>query len=234
MKLLSVCIPTYEMHGKGVEFLEFNFKILEIQTFKDFDVIISDHSLTDDIQQLCEKYKSTLDIKYFRNTEKRGSQSPNINNAIRHSDSKLIKVLFQDDFLFSENSLEITVNHFNLEKDKWLVSRCQHSMDGTNFIRDFIPRYNHNIHLGINTISSPSVLTILNETPLLFDENLINLMDCDYYKRCYIKFGEPKILKVITVVNRMGDHQATHTIVNEELNNKEVIYVKEKFKDEAN
>ena len=229
MKLLSVCIPTYEMHGKGAKFLEHSFKLLEIQTFKDFNVIISDNSLDDKIKDLCDKYKESLDIKYIRNSEGRGSLSPNLNNTIKNADSKIIKVLFQDDFLYNEDSLQTTVGHFDLNKDKWLISRCEHSIDGFTFLRDFIPRYNHDIHLGINTLSCPSVLTILNEDPLFFDNNLLNLMDCDYYKRCYIKFGEPKILNVITVVNRMGMHQTSNTIVNHELHNKELEYVKQKF-----
>jgi hypothetical protein len=62
-------------------------------------------------------------------------------------------------------------------------------------------------------------------------ENLFNLMDCDYYKRCYNKFGEPKILNAITVVNRIGNHQATNTIVNPELEIKELNYIKQKFND---
>jgi glycosyltransferase involved in cell wall biosynthesis len=229
MKLLSICIPTYEMHGKGAKFLEHSFKLLEIQTFKDFNIVISDHSLDDKIKDLCEKYKESLDIKYVRNSEDRGTLSPNLNNAIKLADGKLIKVLFQDDFLYNEDSLQVTVGHFDLNKDKWLISRCEHSIDGVTFLRDFIPRYNHDIHLGNNTLSCPSVLTILNEDPLLFDNNLLNLMDCDYYKRCYIKFGEPKILNVITVVNRMGMHQTSNTIVNHELHQKELQYVIQKF-----
>lgn len=99
MKILSVCIPTYEMKNLGVNFLEHSFKILEKQTFKDFDIIISDHSVNSEIKKLCDKYKTNLDIKYFKNTYYRGNLSKNINNAIKNTKNKLIKVLFQDDFL---------------------------------------------------------------------------------------------------------------------------------------
>jgi glycosyltransferase involved in cell wall biosynthesis len=230
MKLLSVCIPTYEMHGKGAKFLEHSFKLLQIQTFKDFNVIISDHSLDNKIKDLCDKYMNFFDIKYFFNSKNKGNISANLNNAIKNADGKIIKILFQDDFLYNEDSLQITVGHFDLNKDKWLVSRCENSIDGFKFLWDFKPKYNNDIHLGNNTISSPTVLSFLNENPLLFDENLINLMDCDYYKRCYDNFGEPKILNVITIVNRMGMHQISNTIVNDDLNNKELLYIKEKFK----
>lgn len=231
MSFLSVCIPTYEMKNIGPIFLEHSFNILAKQSFKDFEVVISDHSSNDGIKEICDKYKDLINVKYHKNTDNLGSSSANINNAMRHASGKLIKVLFQDDFLFNEDSLEITVSNFNIEKDTWLVSRCEHSNDGKTFIRDFKPHYNDNIHLGLNTISSPSVLTILNDNPLFFDENLIWLMDCDYYKRCYLKHGLPKILNAVTVVNRMGEHQVTNSIVNREIERKELEYVKQKFND---
>jgi glycosyltransferase involved in cell wall biosynthesis len=229
--MLSICIPTYEMNGLGVKFLEHSLEILTKQTFKNFEVVISDHSKNNEIEDLCKNYSNKLKINYNKNLENIGSSSANINNAIKKANGKLIKILFQDDFLYNEYSLETTISNFDVKKDKWLVSRSEHSYDGVTFVRDFIPQYNDNIHLGINTISSPSVLTILNKKPFLFDENLICLMDCDYYKRCYKEYGLPKILNTITVVNRIGSHQVSNTIVDDELQKKELQYVKQKFND---
>ncbi|OGF21717.1 hypothetical protein A2Y83_03275 [Candidatus Falkowbacteria bacterium RBG_13_39_14] len=229
MKFLTVCIPTYEMMGFGEKFLKHNFDILKEQTFKNFEVIISDHSKTDLIENLCEQYKNLLDIKYFKNNENRGSSSANINNAIKNAKGKLIKIIFQDDFLYEKKSLEKIVNNFDFKKDNWLITACEHTVDGVNYYRPFYPKYHDKIHLSRNTISSPSALTIKNENPLLFDENLIWAMDCDYYKRCYDKFGEPKILNEINVVNRAGTHQVSNTIVNEVLQEKEYKYLLKKY-----
>lgn len=229
MKFISVCIPTYEMNSLGVIFLEESFIILTRQTFKDFEVIISDHSQNDEIKNLCERYKDKLDIKYFQNTQKRGNSSANLNNAIKNANGKLIKILLQDDFLFNEKSLTVTVENFDLEKDSWMAGACQHSKNGKTFIRPFYPRYNHKIHLGENTLSSPSVLTIKNDSPILFDENLIWLMDCDYYRRAYERFGFPKILNEITIVNRIGKHQVTNILAKKDVRTKEKKYIIEKF-----
>lgn len=207
MKTITICTPTHEMGGLGHSFLRKSFEKLATQTFKDFDVVISDHSKNDDIKNLCEEYKDILSITYLRNTEGAGSSSKNTNNAIKHATGKLIKILFMDDFLFSDNSLEDIVKNFDLEKDHWLVTGCEHSNDGVTFYRPFYPRYNDRIYLGKNTISSPSVLSIKNDTPLLFDEKLVWLMDVEYYKRCYDTFGTPKILHSINVVNGTGEHQ---------------------------
>lgn len=229
MTLISICIPTYEMKGQGHVFLKQSFDILTTQTFKDFDVVISDHSKTDVIKNLCEEYKDLLNIHYFRNAENIGNSSTNINNAIKNAKGKLIKILFQDDFLYNANSLEMIVNNFDQKRDNWLITACEHSEDGITFYRPFYPKYNNAIYLGNNTISSPSVLTIINENPLLFDENLIWLMDCDYYKRCYDKYGKPKILNIINVVNRIGNYQVSNTIADKNLKDNEYNYILKKY-----
>jgi hypothetical protein len=54
------------------------------------------------------------------------------------------------------------------------------------------------------------------------------LMDVDYYKRCYDKFGEPTILNKINVVNTVGSHQVSQNITPEQME-QELNYVKEKY-----
>ncbi len=224
-RLISVCIPAYEMNGRGHAFLKQSFDILATQTFTDFDVVVSDHSKNDFIEKLCKKYSDQLTITYLKNEYKRGSSSANVNNAIKNATGQLIKILFQDDFLYSRNSLQEIADNFNLTKDNWLITACEHTTDGNSFIRPFYPRYNNLIKFGKNTISSPSVLTIKNKNPLLFNEHLIWLMDCEYYARYYKKFGPPKILNKINVVNRIGSHQVSNTMVGKITKIKEFLYV---------
>jgi glycosyltransferase involved in cell wall biosynthesis len=235
-KDITICIPTHEMGGLGVTFLAKSFNILINQSFKNFDIVVSDHSKNDEIKNLCESHKEKLNIHYYRNTEKIGSSSANINNAITKASGQLIKILFLDDFLYTDKSLEEIIENFDLEKDNWLITACEHSKDGKTFYRPFYPKYNKYIYLGKNTISSPSVLTIKNDSPLLFDENLVWLMDCDYYKRCYDKFGSPKILNKINVVNTTGEHQGVGGYKNKDkkatnlTKKNELLYILKKYK----
>ncbi len=217
------------MSGLGAGFLKNNFDILIGQTFKDFNVIVSDNSTTDAIQKVCDEYKGRLEIHYFKNDDPARGMCTNVNNILRKATGKLIKIIFLDDFLFSSTALEEIVNNFDLEKDHWLVTACEHTKDGTTFIKPFYPRYNDKIHLGKNTISSPSVLTLKNEDTIFFDENLTWLMDCDYYKRLHTKWGKPKILNTINVVNRMGAHQTSNTVATTALRTKEYNYIMKKY-----
>lgn len=223
--MISICIPTYEMKGKGVEYLEFSFNILYQQTYKDFEIVISDHSSSDDITMLCERWNSILNINYVRNEYKRGNSSANINNAIKHAKGDIIKILFQDDILYNEYSLEKQIEIFD---GGWLVTACCH-YDGENIYKPFYPTYHNSIQYGANTISSPSVLMFENKNTIEFDENLIWLMDVDYYKRLYDKFGFPKICNYICIINREHKDQISNTLATQSIKDNELQYIIKKY-----
>jgi glycosyltransferase involved in cell wall biosynthesis len=211
MNLISVCIPTYEMRGLGTTFLKESLDILEGQTFKDFDVVICDNSKDSVIKNFCESYSSTFKIHYFSNPTGTGLSS-NLNYIIKNNcaKGKFLKILAQDDYLHYENALEKTAKGL-IENTKWLVTGCIHTIDGKNFFKPVFPKYNRSIHLGNNTIGGLSVLTIKNDNPLFFDESLMWLPDCEYYKRCYDKYGSPQILNETLTVVRLGGHNITNT-----------------------
>jgi glycosyltransferase involved in cell wall biosynthesis len=213
------------MSGRGAEFLEFSLEIIAAQTFTDFEVVISDQSLNEEILHVSEKAAKAIATRHIPFPIKRGNPSANLNNAIRNARGKLVKVLFQDDFLYDDTSLEAIVTAFDLQTHRWLVTASEHSEDGLTHVRRFTPRYSPRMHRGDNTISSPSVLTIKNDEPLLFDENLVWLMDCDYYSRCHEAFGPPLILDRVTVVNRIGPHQVTNTLADRRLKRRERTYM---------
>ena len=223
--MISICIPTYEMKGKGAEYLSYSFNVLYQQTFKDFEIIISDHSESDAIKDLCTQWNSILNIKYIRNQYKRGNSSANTNNAIKQASGDIIKILFQDDFLYDEHSLQNQINCYN---GKWLVVASCH-YNGEEIYKPFYPSYHDNIQYGHNTIGSPSVIMFENNNILEFDENLIWLMDTDYHKRMYLKYGFPDICTDVCVVNREHSDQVSHTLATEEIKQKELKYVVKKY-----
>ncbi len=217
------------MKGKGVEYLNHSFQILSAQTYKNFEVIISDHSLNSEIEDLCNSWKDRLDLKHYYNEENRGISSANINNAMSKASGSVIKILFQDDFLYDNTSLEISLTHLLGNHNDWLITACAHTNDGINIHNPFYPKYHDNIQYGNNTISSPSVVMIRSESVLEFDENLFWLMDVEYYKRMYDTFGFPAVCNYISVVNRGHEHQVSHTLATEEVKRKEYEYVVKKY-----
>lgn len=223
---MSVTIPCYDMGGEGYEVLKHSLLMLSKQSFKDFEVVITDHSENDLVADVCTIASKYLDVKYIRNENRRGEPVPNTNLGLEHCSGEIIKLLCQDDYIYDNNSLKIINDSFT-DDVNWLVTSYVHTNDRTNLYRRHIPKLNAKIEL-INTIGTPSCLTIRNKNILYFDENLSFMYDCEYYKRLLIKYGNPKIVDVVTMVNYLHDNQVTST-VNSDLVNKEVKYVGELY-----
>ena len=63
MPFISICIPAYQ----NKKFLERLLKSISIQTFKDFEVVVSDDSPTNELENICRSYSDTFKIHYYRN-----------------------------------------------------------------------------------------------------------------------------------------------------------------------
>jgi hypothetical protein len=126
-----------------------------------------------------------------------------------------------DDFLSDDQALMNTIKCINDNPNsKWFASMCIHSYDGINYYRNHTPLWNDRMGYGVNTISSPSVITLKNDSDiLLFNEDYIWLMDCEYYQRCYDKFGLFTTIPKITIINRITDNRLSATLSDHHKNN---------------
>jgi hypothetical protein len=61
-----------------------------------------------------------------------------------------------------------------------------------------------------------------------FDENTVWLMDVEYYKRMYDKFGLPSVCNIITVANREHNTQLSK-MLSEETKTLELNYIRKKY-----
>jgi len=56
---ISIVIPVYEQKGLGLSFLKRNLEKIKTQTFKNYEVIVSDNSsyfASDGMRSLCSQY----------------------------------------------------------------------------------------------------------------------------------------------------------------------------------
>ncbi len=172
---------------------------IEAQSFKDYEIILT----------------------------KAGSMPVNSNRAIEAAHGELIKVLYMDDYLAHGNALQEIVDNFTKES-AWLITGCLHD-DGTGPKNYHEPSYNDQIYTGVNTVGSPSVLTLRREGHLLFDTSLSFLLDCDLYKRLHDTYGPPVILNTPNVVIGLHGGQTTNTM-SEQAKEAERLYLLEKYK----
>jgi glycosyltransferase involved in cell wall biosynthesis len=226
----SICIPIWGAKGEGIDYLKDNLNSIKNQTFTDLEVVISDHSIDNSLQDFVELWKDILNIKYIKYDKGRGLISPNVNNTFRNATGKYIKILYQDDIFYNKYSLNDIAEYLNKHSEtNWLVTGCIGTYDMVNIAVTVVPNYHQNIHLGSNSIGCPSVLTIKNsEDKIYLDENLRFLDDVEYYKRLYDKYGLPNILPTICSTIRMGGVSAT-SLLNNEIKKKEYDLMVSKY-----
>lgn len=136
----------------------------------------------------------------------RGRMAENTNEAIRRAKGEIIKLLYMDDYLYSPHALEHIANEF---KGGWLVTGCVHD-NGEDVGNPHLASWNQDARTGVNTIGSPSVIAFENNNPLLFDEHLSWLLDCELYGRLFDRYGEPQILNHLDVAIGLHQGQTTH------------------------
>ena len=222
---LSIAIPAWESHGRGVEFINDLLRTIEIQTFKDFEVCISDHSLNDEIMNEVKQFEDKFKIVYGKNFDNYGNGPANTNKAISMCSGDIIKVMFQDDFFYDDEALEKIYGELESSDKFWLVNGSNHTNnDGNSFYWDLYPQWNADIINGRNTISSPSVLSAKREVfdQIEFDENLVMMMDCEFYFHTKKKFGDPIYYNDILVSNRVHSEQISSQY-NESLNSEDKL-----------
>jgi glycosyltransferase involved in cell wall biosynthesis len=225
---ISIAIPCFEMSGIGAGCLEFSFQRILEQTFKDFEVVISDSSNDNKIQILCEKWQDKFDLKYIKSAECAGSPTLNSTKAIKSCNGEWIKFICLDDFLMYPNSLQKIVNALD-DNYNWMVTAYIHTYDRINFEKYHLPQLNPNICV-VNTIGSPSCMILKNLKDLPeFDSQLFYAYDCDFYHRMIQQFGNPKILTDVTVGTLLGKHSLTSELATQEFINKENEYILKKY-----
>ena len=203
MAKISIAIPTWESYDNGEQFLDDLLRTIEIQTFKDFEVVISDHSEDDYLLPKIKEFEDKFEIKYHKNENNRGNGPANMNNAISKCSGEIIKIMFQDDFFYDDEALEKIYYALSDSDKMWLLNGTNHTKDdGNSFYWDLYPKFNDKLLNGVNTISSPSVVAFKRQSEVIFDETLVYFMDIDYYYGMREKYGDPVFYNDILVTNR--------------------------------
>lgn len=218
MSDIAVVIPCWEAYGKGDNYLRNLLFTLHHQTFKNFTVCISDQSKDESVLDVCKEYADLVDISYYPNKENPGF-IPNTNTAIElgeETGAEIVKVMFQDDFILTSRVLEQTYEALHNSPEQWGVCSFCHTVDeGKTHYNAKLPQWNDNMIRGVNTFSSPSILSMKKGAIEYFDENVTMLMDCEMYHRLYHKYGPPKVIDKVHISNREHQNQTSRLMQNQ-------------------
>lgn len=184
--LISICIPAY----KNVVYLERLFKSIQSQTFKDYEIIVTDDSPDEAVGNLVEQYKVNLPVLYFKNKHPLGSPA-NWNAAIAQAKGQWIKIMHDDDWFADEHCLgkfaEVATQNtasfifsgfVNVElatgvEHPFVISQLEERMLQQNPLYLFRTNY----------IGHPSTTLIKNELTQWFDESIKWVVDFEFYIR---------------------------------------------------
>ena len=212
---------------------------LKIQTFQDFDIVVPDQSKNDKILDTCKEYSEDFEFTYIR--YKGEVPCENINIGLRECTGEIVKIIFSDDVVVDKNALQIINDAYISTNCKWAFSGFCGTKDGKNTHDHRIPRWTEHTLDGRNLLSSPSVVSFLNECKVEFDENLKLLLDVDFYHRIRMNHGHPHIIPEVLVANREHDDRISSNATSKYdcvvehpeggwlMNSKELQYVREKY-----
>ncbi|MCG2794061.1 MAG: glycosyltransferase family 2 protein [Weeksellaceae bacterium] len=119
--LVSICIPTFN----GERYLQEALNSVKAQTYKNFEVIISDDDSKDKTLDICRKFQSEVDFPVFIYHHTPAGIGANWNNCVQHANGEYIKFLFQDDIL-DERCLEMMLQ--KLEESNLKICICKRNI----------------------------------------------------------------------------------------------------------
>ena len=97
---ISICVPAY----KRTDYLKRLLDSVALQTYKNFEVIITDDSPDNSIEELCNSYIGQFKLYYFKNLTNLNTPE-NWNEAVRKSNYEWIKIIHDDDWFAHKDSL---------------------------------------------------------------------------------------------------------------------------------
>lgn len=226
--LISICIPSYER----VDLLQRLLESIRIQTFRDFEVIVSDDSKTEEVARLVQQYSNDFQIHYHRNEISLGTPR-NWNHAISKANGTWVKLMHDDDWFSGPDSLEefvkATKNGIDFIWSYHTAVYDSGRVVNPDYHSDFDLNKNPYQLFSANIIGPPSCVLVRRAGELDFDGNLKWLVDIDYYISQIRKSGAFAISKRLVNIG-FNETQVTNScFMNRQIEIPEALRLYQKF-----
>jgi glycosyltransferase involved in cell wall biosynthesis len=184
---ISICIPAY----KNIVFLERLLDSISIQTFKNYEVIITDDSPDDIVEMFLTGYRKINNLNHFKNPVPLGTPE-NWNEGIRRASGRWVKLMHDDDWFSTKNALQIFVNATKKNPEcQFFFSAFQNVFEETGERRivrcNFFDRlilFLNPLHLFKRVyVGNPSCTFIRRDVGELYDKRFKFVVDFEYYIR---------------------------------------------------
>jgi glycosyltransferase involved in cell wall biosynthesis len=210
---ISICIPAY----KRLDFLKRLMDSIAIQSFRDFEVIVTDDSPSPEVAGLCSTFENSFSIRYYKNPQPFGTPE-NWNEAMRKAKGKWIKIMHDDDWFAETDSLQ---NFYDQSQEhpgcSFFFSAFRNIKEETgaetvvrcNFVDLFVLEMTP-LHLFNKVyIGNPSCTLIRRDLHLFYDKRFKWVVDFEYYIRCIRKTGKYHYIDKPLINVGFNDEQVT-------------------------
>ena len=214
---ISICIPAF----KRVAFLKRLLDSIESQTYRQFEVVVTDDSPDNQVSDLCSSHPLSASIRYYKNQVKLGTPE-NWNESIRKAKGGWIKLMHDDDWFLNPDALKTFIMAV-----KGNPSTSFFFCEYTNVFLDSAHRPDAKVHLtrewqqklendpktllSSNRIGPPSVVLHKNTPDILYDSTLKWLVDIDFYIR-FLQYSKPLLIKQNLIAVGLGEDQVTQQV----------------------
>lgn len=186
MPFISICIPAYQRP----QYLKRLLDSIRIQSFTDFEVIITDDSPDDSVYQLFHEYSDIPSLYYHKNPRPLGTPA-NWNAAIALAKGQWIKLMHDDDWFADTTSLQQFADCARNNDGAFIFSAYTNVYEDGKKEKPFFPeKFRINgalkepaILLAKNFIGPPSTIMHKNDGKHEYDIKLKWLVDIDMYRR---------------------------------------------------
>lgn len=174
------------------------------KAMKDYDFFLN---------RCLESIRSQTFTDYEVVISEEGNAAHNLNLAVSRCKGEYVKIMCMDDWFAHKDSLKDIAEAL---EGPWLISGCDNNPN---------PYYTGDVRQGNNKLGGLSAITVKRDCFIPFDEELVWLLDCDFYARMHARYGLPRILDGVNIGIGVGDHQATN-LISDEIKNNEVFKLK--------
>lgn len=212
---ISICIPAY----KNETYLKRLLDSIAVQSFRDFEVVITDDSPDNSLFSIVELYKERMKIEYFKNQPALGSPA-NWNAGISKAKGEWVKIMHDDDWFADNNSLAEFAKAAKQTTADFLFSGFTNvdlkNGDEKQFVingfHEWMLKRNPLYLFRTNYIGHPSTTLIRNTKQYFFDEKTKWVVDFEFYIRVLRSCGPFYAIKKPLINIGMGDEQITKAV----------------------
>lgn len=215
---VSICIPAY----KRAEFLTRLLNSIAIQTYRDFEVIVTDDSTDDSVRALTEQYQSQFAIRYHKNPTALGSPA-NWNAAIAMAKGEWIKIMHDDDWFSDAHSLAAfaqTAREADPQNTSFIFSGIYEEHIDTGKKEVYIPgdlaisslKKSPLYLFKKNYIGHPSTTLIKNNITRWYDEKVKWVVDFEFYIRYLLQHPHFMVIRRPLISIGVNEQQITKQV----------------------